>query len=287
MNMKTSTEISSAAYKVGEERAIEYVAKAGFDAYDFSMFDMCPFDWGRGDFAEHFGHPLAGSDYLSFARRLKKVADDCGIICNQSHAPFPTWCEKIEKYIYRAIECTAEAGGEICIVHPDTRLSTGENIELYSRMLEFAKDVGVKIACENMWGWDFQNNCPCPASCSKSEEFLAVLKGVGDPYLVACLDIGHAEIPGSGDGAVNMIHALGDHLKALHIHDTDRYHDNHQIPFSMDIDFAAVAKALKDIGYSGYLTLEADSYLSSFSVEDTYKGVCNLKDSVKKIADMF
>ena len=38
--MKTSTEIDSIAKKVGEERAVEYIAKAGFDAWDFSMFNM-------------------------------------------------------------------------------------------------------------------------------------------------------------------------------------------------------------------------------------------------------
>ena len=36
--MKISTEISSIAKHVGEEKAVELVAKAGFDAYDFSMF---------------------------------------------------------------------------------------------------------------------------------------------------------------------------------------------------------------------------------------------------------
>lgn len=284
--MKISTEISSAAQKVGEERAIELIAKAGFDAYDFSMFDMCPFDYGRNDFG-NFSHPLAVGDHLAFARKLKRVADDCGIVCNQSHAPFPTWCEKIGTYIYRAIECTAEAGGEICVIHPDTRLTAKENVEMFMPFLEYAKSVGVKIACENMWGWDFEKSVPCPASCSKSEDFLAVLNGVNDPSFVACLDIGHAEIPNSGDGAVPMIHALGHHLQALHIHDTDRVHDNHQIPFSMNIDFEAVAKALKDIGYSGYLTLEADCYLSRFSPEDTFKGVCDLSASAKRIADMF
>lgn len=43
--MKTSTEIHSIALHVGEEKAIEYVAKAGFDAWDFSMFKMCAYNW--------------------------------------------------------------------------------------------------------------------------------------------------------------------------------------------------------------------------------------------------
>ena len=43
--MKISTEIASAARIIGEEKAVEYVAKAGFDAWDFSMFSMCKYDW--------------------------------------------------------------------------------------------------------------------------------------------------------------------------------------------------------------------------------------------------
>ena len=38
--MKTSTEIASIAKKVGMEKAVELCAVAGFDAWDFSMFDM-------------------------------------------------------------------------------------------------------------------------------------------------------------------------------------------------------------------------------------------------------
>lgn len=45
--MKISTEIGSASLLVGEEKAVEYVAKAGFDAWDFSMFAMCDYDWSR------------------------------------------------------------------------------------------------------------------------------------------------------------------------------------------------------------------------------------------------
>ena len=42
--MRISTEIGSAARLVGEEKAVELVAKAGFDAYDLSMFSMARYD---------------------------------------------------------------------------------------------------------------------------------------------------------------------------------------------------------------------------------------------------
>ncbi|MGN0376971.1 MAG: hypothetical protein ACI4ED_04980 [Suilimivivens sp.] len=71
--MKTSTEIASAADLVGEEQAIEYIAKAGFDAWDFSMFAMCGYDWDKKT-ALLTDHPLSSPGYLAFAG-IKKLAD--------------------------------------------------------------------------------------------------------------------------------------------------------------------------------------------------------------------
>ena len=42
--MKISTEINSTALRFGEEKAVELVGKAGFDAWDLSMFPMCVLD---------------------------------------------------------------------------------------------------------------------------------------------------------------------------------------------------------------------------------------------------
>lgn len=284
--MKISTEICSAARKIGEEKTIEYLAKAGFDAWDFSMFDMCRYDWDKQMLLPN-SHPLAGDNYLAFARKLKQIGLDNGIVCNQSHAPFPTACAEIRAYYKRAIECTAEAGGEICIIHPDNNKSADENAEMYAELLPFAKDCGVKIATENMWNWDDEKDESSFAACATSESFVEHIDVVNDDFLVACLDIGHAEMRGSGSGAVNMIKALGHRLQALHIHDNDKWHDSHQIPFSMSIDFEPIVKALKDIDYQGYFTLEADNYLDAYAEDNIFEGICNLKNSVRRLADMF
>ena len=284
--MKTSTEIGSAAKIIGEEKAVEYVAKAGFDAWDFSMFAMCRYDYKNRVLLEN-NHPLASNNYLAFARRLKQIGNDNGIACNQSHAPFPAYCPEIRSYFKRAIECTAEAGGQICIIHPDNNKSAQENAEMYHELLPFAKECGVKIAAENMWNWDGEKNQSSFAACSTAESFTQHLDAVDDGCFVACLDIGHAEMRGSGSGAAAMITALGDRLQALHIHDNDRWHDSHQIPFSMSIDFGEVVAALKKINYRGYLTLEADRYLDAFSADNIFDGIKNLAAADKRLADMF
>lgn len=284
--MKISTEIASAAEIISEEKAVELIAKAGFDAWDFSMFDMCRYDWGNRCLLEN-SHPLAGNNYLAFSRRLKQIGLDNGIVCNQSHAPFPTSCDAIRSYYKRAIECTAEAGGNICIIHPDNNKNALENAEMYFELLDFAKGCGVKIATENMWNWNSEKDQAAPAACSDPASFNAHLDAVNDEFFVACLDIGHAEMRGLNTTAVDMIKALGPRLQALHIHDNDKWHDSHQIPMSMKIDFVPIVRALKETGYSGYFTLECDRYLNGRTPENVFEGIRELAQADKYLADMF
>ncbi len=280
--MKTSTEIESIARLVGEEKAVEYVAKAGFDAWDFSMFSMCR--WNPVTNAPYENaHPLKTGDYLAFARKLKQIGLDNGIVCNQSHAPFPSDKPRMFDYLMRSIECTAEAGGEICVIHPGAFSSPQENAEMYGKLLPFAKSHNVKIATENMWDWDNENDCACFAACATPESFNAHLDAVNDKDFVACLDIGHAEMMGEMTNAVEMIFALGNRLQALHIHDNDQKNDNHQIPFSMKIDFHAVARALREIGYNGYLTLECNGFLKTYTQENAFEGVKLLAESIQRL----
>ena len=285
--MKISTEISSIARIVGMEKAVELCAKAGFDAWDFSMFDMCPVDWGTR-LPLQVKNALNGPEYLNFARKLKQISLDNGIACNQSHAPFPVDAPAVRAFAKRAIECTAESGGEICVIHPDNNKSAEENAEMYWELLPFAKSYGVKIATENMWNWEWgKEDHSSFAACATGEDFKKHLDVVNDNFFVACLDLGHAEMRGSGNGAVHMIKTLGHHLQALHIHDNDRWHDSHQIPFSMQIDFTAIVKALKEVGYSGYFTLEANEFLKDYDESNVFEGVVKLRESATKLAQMF
>ncbi len=275
--MKISTEISSGAKIVGRKNALEYIAKAGFDGWDFSMFTM----------GLNKEHPLSGPNYLEFVRELRQIGLDNGIVCNQSHAPYPVSDPDVRSHLKRAIECTAEAGGSICVIHPDNNKSATENSAMYLELLPFAKDHGVKIATENMWNWKPLALRSCPAACSTGDDFVAHLEAVYDDSFVACLDIGHAEMAGSGDGAVNMIHKLGHHLQALHLHDNDRWRDLHQIPRSRSIDFEAVVNALKQIGYRGWFTLEASEYLKDREPDQVLAGYQELAQSARTLAEMF
>lgn len=284
--MKTSTEIWSIAKLVGEEKAIEHVAKSGFDAWDFSMFEMCRYDRQNARVIQT-DHPLSGRNYLSFVSKLKRIGLDNGIVCNQTHAPFPTDANEVMSFMKRAIECTAEVGGEICVIHPLKKVELEKNIDMYSELLIFAKSCNVKLAAENIYTWNVEKDIAMPAACSTAYDFCALIDAIDDESFVACLDIGHAEMMTDGTNAPAMIKALGNRIKALHICDNDKRHDSHQIPFSMSIDFDGVVSALKHIGYKGYFTLEAGSFLDGYTSENIHKAVKNLALAAQRLAKMF
>ena len=282
--MKISTETHSVSQHVGLEKTIELLAKYGFDGWDLSFFDYFPYNWKERKL-ELTNSPLCGVNALSYARKLKQISQDNGIVCNQSHAPFPCNNKEVIDTLPFALEITAEAGGNICIIHPDNDKSAQENAEMYFKLLPIAKSFGVKIATENMFNWE--NDHAKPAACSNETSFLEHLNAVNDDYLIACLDIGHAEMDGLNTSAVKMINALGNKLQALHIHDNDRWHDQHQMPFTRNIDFVPIIKALKEINYSGYLTLEAAESLNEYNKDNIDEGVKKLANSVKKLKEMF
>ena len=284
--MKLSTEIQSISRIVGMEKAVELCARAGFDGWDFSLFDMCQIDWSTRMPLDD-PNPLNGREYLRFARELKRIGQDNGIVCNQAHAPHPVGVPAVRGFLKRAIECTAEAGGGICVIHPDDNQTPEQNAEMYRELLPFAKACGVKIATENMWNWDSEKDQSAFAACATAESFIRHVDLLEDPWMVACLDIGHAEMRGSGEGAARMLRARGHRVQALHIHDNDRLHDCHQIPFSMDIDFHGVAEALREIGYSGWFTLEAYRYLEGHRAENVIEGVKRLRESVARLETAF
>ena len=284
--MRISSEIASIApYVGGEAKTIEMLAAAGFDCYDLSLFSMGRMDYSTGK-VRHVGHPLEGREGLSFVRELRRVADAAGIVCNQSHAPYPVDCPEIREMLPRALEYTAEAGGKICIIHPDNYKSAEANAAMYRELLPIAKSFGVKIAAENMWLWDKIEDHAVFAACSNQADFVTHINAVNSPDFVACLDIGHAEMRGLGTSAPDMIRALGTRLQAIHLHDNDRWHDSHELPFTMEIDFAAVADALRTAGYAGEITLEADAYFRNHRDVPAETLIANMAAAARRFAAM-
>lgn len=276
--MKISTEISSFRSWGGNREILRLLKDSGFDAYDFSMF--------RGD----KDRIVDDSHYIREAESLREYAAALGIVCNQSHAPFPTALPGDDAFnaamfdeIVRAIEVSGALGAKVCVVHPCNYYTAEQNAGLYTRFEPFARRAGVKIGVENMWNWKEGETHACAAACSEHGDFLRHLTLLPEDVFVACLDIGHAEMAGLNTSAVQMIETLGGRLQAIHLHDNDRVHDNHELPYSRNISFGPVIGALKKIGYRGDITLEASSFPPRFPAA-LYPAVARLMAGV---ADSF
>ena len=277
--MIISTQTEAFAAKFGEHDAIKLLAKVGFDALDYSMFGICDKK-----------HPINKEDYKEYAKSLKKTADEYNIVFNQVHAPFPSYVpdpkkeeynENIVFYIIRAMEVASIIGGKIIIVHPITlpnqsrQIQKEFNINFYNKLLPYCKKFNVKIALENMWGWDEAAKKVTPAACSTAYEFtdyldtLNSLDSSGGDWFVACLDVGHGEMQGTGaQSAVEFINTLGhNRLKSLHVHDNDKIGDLHTLPFTQKINWGEILNGLKSINYDGEFTFEADNFLMKFPQE--------------------
>lgn len=266
MILSTQSLIMQRAY--GYEDGMRALKRIGFDAYDFTMFDM----------AEQPDDPMTRADFRETCRSLRKAADEAGILCNQTHAPFPSrkaddaaWNGVIFDYLARSVEITSLLGGNVCVIHPCNDYTAEQNAELLYRPLEkHARKFGVKIALENMWNFSRQENKAVPCACSTAEDFLKHLDLLDPEYFVACLDIGHAEMLGDCVSAAELIRALGPRLQALHVHDNDRAHDWHTFPYAGNIDWEPVYAALREIRYAGELTFEAGLGIMKFPPELQY-----------------
>ena len=65
-----------------------------------------------------------------------------------------------------------------------------------------------------------------------------------------------------GQNPADFIRKLGpDRLVALHVHDVSGHEDSHTLPYYGIVHWDEVTSALKEIGYKGEITLEADNFL--------------------------
>ncbi len=280
--MKISTTIGGAVKVIGHHKAVEYCAKAGFDAWDMALSTL--YSDGIGTEIDVPGY---NGNFLKLIKELKAIGLDNGIYCNQTHAPDPVKVDKSEYAMKKSIEFTAELGAKICVVHPGTRIPAEPNVEFFSKLMPFAREYGVKLAVENMWDWDTKISRAFFCNCATPESYLEHILPVNDDHFVACLDIGHAEMMGDLTNAKDIIYALGDRIEALHIHDNDKIHDNHVIPFSMNIDYPPIIKALKDVGYKGDFTLECSYHVANCTEDNILQAFTEMAEADRKLARMF
>lgn len=210
---------------------------------------------------------------------MKEIAQTCGIGFSQAHAPFHT-SRGTEPYdtvmmqrIIDSMEAAAIMGVDYIIVHPKQHLPYAKNqstlfemnVEMYKSLIPYCEKFQIHVCVENMWQFDEKRGIIIDSVASQPEEFCAIVDAVNSPWIVACLDIGHAALVGVDPA--DLIRALGPRLKCLHVHDVDYRRDCHTLPFLEKLDWESITAALAEIGYEGDFTFECATFPHRFPRE--------------------
>ncbi len=276
----------------GPEKALSTLKAVGFETVDFSLENETRLN-------------LQSSALKKYFSDIGRYAKDTGIEIGQTHAPFYNPDKHMQQYDEiieiqkRAIAATGYLGSKYIIIHPlktkermyneDYERTKEMNLKYYTALTPALKDYDVYLAVENMFAWDSVEKCICPTSCTTAEEMAEYIDELGDMF-VACLDIGHVNLIHQKEfehvNYPHMIKTLGYRIKTLHIHDNDGRIDEHLPPFAGNIDWSLVMRCLKDIGYDGNLSLEADNYMTYIKPELFEKAEKIMFATAKRLYDM-
>lgn len=264
--MLLSTQTKDVFATVGVERGIRMIAEAGYDAIDLTIGYLSDEECS-----------LADDSYIEFGKRIRRIADECGVVFNQAHAPTPSqkYGDDVHNAIMiermpNAIRLASIVGAKNIIIHPsvypDKELEKKENLAFYRYLEPTTLECGIKIAIENMWDYDSLRGHMIPCVCSFSDDLIEYYEELNPEAFTVCLDIGHGALIGeNSDAAIRNLG--GKRLTALHVHDNDYRDDLHTAPFLGKFDWEKILCALGEIDYRGDFTYEPYGFLNRFPAE--------------------
>lgn len=242
----------------GDEKTVDILKGAGFDAMDFSYY------WTKR------GERMLGDDWKEKATKLRRIIDEKGFACNQAHAPFDlVYGEKFDmseaKYeaLVRSIGSAAILGAKQIIVHclktPNESELMEYNFAFYKSLEKYCEEYGIKVSVENLF-----TSSSVPGKVKRMlgtpEELCELTLSLGKKNFNCCVDLGHVAITETlpEDFISRMDSEL---LGALHVHDNDFGGDQHLLPYLGRMDWNKIMAALKAKNYAGDLTLEVFGWL--------------------------
>jgi len=219
--MKLSIETYALREKFGDRGAILLAKEAGFDAVDYSYYWFTNHDLWLSQ-----NQDTLGEKYVAYAKELRAFLDEIGMECNQAHAPFTVgygsrFDESDRGYVMllRSMESAAILGAKSIIVHAnevpkDVDLEE-HNIAFYRTLIPYCEKYGICVAVENLFNTDRETGVITPRIGSPGE-LNRIVAALDSPYIVACVDVGHAALTGYApeDFIAGVNPSI---LKALHI----------------------------------------------------------------------
>ena len=167
--MRLVTQTDLIANRIGDEECVRMLARAGFDAIDWSFFEMTE---GKGIWCT--------DGWREHALALRAAADEAGVGFSQAHAPFPSsngtlpFDEVIVQRIVRSMEVASVLGVKNIVVHPKQHLYYpknqqqlfDENVAFYKELMPHAQRLNITVCTENMWQRDVNRDYIIGSVCA-------------------------------------------------------------------------------------------------------------------------
>ena len=173
-----------------------------------------------------------------------------------------------------ALEAAAELGIEKVVLHPGYITGMGKfvidkakryGLESIEAILKKANSLDMTLCIENMF--------PQANFLTQPHEFQEVFEIF--PEIRLALDIGHANLGGDRNRAIEFIQRYGYRIGHIHANDNFGKEDNHLPIGAGIIDFDRIIKALKQTSYDETMTIEV------FSKDRDYLRIS--KEKMKKV----
>ena len=161
------------------------------------------------------------------------------------------------------------------------------NYKLYESMIPVLQEVdGVTVCLENLTSWT--NNVATEGICFDPHDACRMIDRLNDQAGKACfglcMDVGHMQLVMKDIRTYAPV--LGSRIKCLHIHDNDKAHDSHMLPFTMQLEWEPIVTALAEIGYRGDVTLECGNYTKRFTADTATECASSMAATAARLRDM-
>lgn len=272
MKRKIGLSIGLYQRKFGDRRALEIAKEIGADAVDI---DLCHDMTIENEQSVYAKGAAATEKYFS---ELGAYARKLGLTVSQTHGRilgFRNDKEADDRLIEDGIldlVATRALGAPVCVMHTTTTIFMGPdapaelmhrlNYDMFTRLLPYAKEYGVKIATETFGDATGRGCVDFFGNIDEFEKgFYAVYDAMPEcqEYFTVCIDTGHSNKatrfgnPSSAD----VIRRIGKgRISVLHLNDNDTLTDQHKMPLSGCIDWKDVFDALDEVGYDGVYNME-------------------------------
>lgn len=268
MNDRISLSILDLQEKHGDKGAIDEAARIGLFNVDFDLVSRSVanegdiYSRGKETVREYY------SDVFEYAKsKGVKIVQTHGRLIGYGITP-----ERDVTFVKDAeLDCiaTEALGAKYSVFHTPAHNHVGDlpaeemfkiGVSLFSIVLPFAKEHGIKIAAETHGTASKYNKMEffgIPENLKELVRRVRESSPAGDALCV-CVDTGHTNLatnmgyPTVGD----VIRDLGDLVEVLHMHDNNGIKDQHKILGTGIIDWKDVFAALSEIGYAGNYNLE-------------------------------